>query len=124
MEITELLLLVIVIVYGISILFLIINYNTFRNIYTQKVLFLNDELRKCKDITKYSISSFKRFRTDIEFEDLYPPNIVSKNLQNANYKALVESFDNYLTTRDRRIKRLSAVFGILFAATGIVAIFS
>ncbi len=113
MEVTELILMALVILYGSSILIITVTYNSYRNIYTQKIIYMNDEMRKIDDKLNYSISPFKKFKPRIKFEEEYPPIIKERNLQNPDYKFIVDSFNNYLIKRDRRIRRLSVIFGIL-----------
>ncbi len=83
-----------------------IQFTGFRNIYTQKIRFLNEEFSRLSEdqIGKYRIGKFKKFRQDMQFESLFPPKVIPENLINQEYENLVTKFNRKQTSLPKTVK--------------------
>ncbi|MGD1961735.1 MAG: hypothetical protein ACFB2Y_22955 [Fulvivirga sp.] len=88
-------------------------YISFRNIYTQKLLYLNEKFSKMnsEDISKHRISDLRKFRFTMEGEERYPPLVKNDYLKNTEYRELVNGLNNRRIRLDRIIKK--TIFGYL-----------
>lgn len=85
----------------------------FRNIYTQKILFLNEHLSRMTnegEISSFRISNFYSWNIKILGESQYPPTINSKFLKNRDYKALIEEFQAKLTWIEKFVKLIVKIY--------------
>lgn len=84
-----------------------------RNIYTQKILYLNDRLSKLDEesLIKFRIERYIRIRPHLSYEDHYPPPIKEDYLKNPDYKKLQNSFRKL----SRRLGKMAKIFGLIYA---------
>ncbi|UZR97136.1 hypothetical protein [Chondrinema litorale] len=88
-------------------------YNYRKNIYTQKILYLNEQLRKLtgKSLTSFQIGVHVKFQPKLRYEDYYPPTIYQKYVEeNLNYKQVWESFDRLGTSMDKTARVLIYIY--------------
>ncbi|MEO1098696.1 MAG: hypothetical protein AAFX57_13230 [Bacteroidota bacterium] len=88
-------------------------YVSFRNIYTQQLLYLNEKFSKMdsEEISKHKISDLRKFRFTMEGEERYPPLVNNDYLKNTEYRELVNGLNNRRIRLDRIIKK--TIFGYL-----------
>lgn len=99
----------------------------FRNIYTQKIIFLNKQLTKLnteEDIIEYRISEFREFNINIKGGELYPPTVRSRFLINTEYNSLVEKHQKHLRLTDKYIRLIVWFYFSSMVLVGIVHIIS
>ena len=88
-------------------------YNYRKNIYTQKILYLNEQLRKLtgKSLTSFQIGVHVKFQPKLRYEDYYPPTIYQKYIEeNLNYKRVWESFDRLGNSMDKTARVLISIY--------------
>lgn len=90
-----------------------------RNIFTQKILFLNQKLKSLegKSLVSFRIGRYVKFQPSLSFESSYPPSI-NRNylLNNSQYKKVKDDFYRLCHDLKRlaRILTLCYLFGIIF----------
>lgn len=88
-------------------------YNYRKNIYTQKILYLNEQLRKLtgKSFTNFQIGVHVKFQAKLRYENCYPPSINQKYIEeNLNYKQEWESFYRLGTRMDKVARVLIFIY--------------
>ena len=111
METIEIILIGFIILYLGLVLVFYFWFLTLRNIYTQKILFLNERL-SVKDLQSYDLAkegliSFDRIT--LEGEKMYPPPIIENNLANDSYKDSVLKLTSIKSNMLRKIKLASFI---------------
>jgi len=90
-------------------------FTRFRNVYTQKVLFLNDEFKNLstEQIVRYRIGRAKRFWAKLEFESLYPPKVITEYLVNEEYQNLIDRLSKKQSALPKIVKKTFIIFAIV-----------
>ncbi len=98
--------------HGVIFLFKLFLFLEYRNIYTQKIMYLNNCLSEVKNLENFELSSFHEFKIARTGDIDYPPSIVEKYLRNPTYSQLIESFNK----RRSNLKLLgrNLIFSYLF----------
>jgi len=120
MTLIELILLGITIVLGQVLFVCYLIYGALRNIFTQKVLFLNEELSRLPESeeNKYKIGKYVRFRVRREYE--YPPRIKQKYSNHPEYRNLILKFEQRTKLLNSISINVLYVYCILLLILGVL----
>lgn len=101
-------------------------YKHFRNIYTQKILFLNETFSgmSAQLIIEYRISGLRSFTITIQGEEPYPPSIKEAYLVNPEYKALTNELNARRLSLEKMLKKIILTCVILLVAVSVIYVVS
>ena len=104
--------------FAMGLAFNVTEYFKYKNVYVQKVKFLNDELAEKDEIRSYRLN--RSFKPSILFNANPVPMVKSRFLENTDYRIAVEDFKKRRTL----YKRINYALVPLAAITLLTAIFS
>jgi hypothetical protein len=79
--------------HGIVFFVKLFSFLEYRNIYTQKIMYLNNRLSEVRDIENFEITALHEFKIARKGDVNYPPPFVKEYLKNPTYLQLINSLN-------------------------------